>query len=180
MEKFLIRTNKNEKRTYIAKAGNLVKLIALTYTDFKPRLGISKDITDEEIINPENKKPLAHIQLYQDNDLITIRQKRENLFSIKDNGTYEENGKKIAIRKVNRAMLPKEECYTKMASLGLTHAYFIDNSPLSIVYCFEREGDISGIVYSKDSSIESVLGGLALVLAKRIEDNELIFKFMKK
>ena len=71
--------------------------------------------------------------------------------------------------------------YKGLEKLGRTHAYFLgEKSSLSHIFCFEKDGDFSGIIYSKKSDDENALRGLTLVLAQQIENQDFIFEFIKK
>ena len=65
--------------------------------------------------------------------------------------------------------------------MGLTHAYSLgDRSSLSQVFCFEKDVNISGIIYAREPDNFSALKGLTLVIAQRIEEQDFIFEFMRK
>ena len=71
--------------------------------------------------------------------------------------------------------------YKALEGTGLAHAYFLgDSSSLSQVFCFEKDADISGVIYAREPDDISALKGLALVIAQKIEEQDFIFEFMRK
>ena len=98
MNRYLIRTDREENKTQILKLGNPVERIGLIYTDFILRPG-TRDITKEEIVDPETSKSIGQVRLYRKDDLIVVRFGGKDVVVIDREGTYTENGEKIPLDK---------------------------------------------------------------------------------
>ena len=180
MAQYLIRTNKDEKKTHILRVGAPVELAGTIYTDFNLRLG-NRDISAEDIVNPLSNKSIARVQLWEHGNIISVKSKRKELSTYTQNGEYKEEGIVIPYRKMTRDILLSRPEYKTLEEMGITHAYFLgDRSLLSQVFCFEKDSNISGVIHSREADDVSALKGLALVLAQKIEDQEFVFEFMKK
>jgi len=180
MVEYIIKTDKKDKKTHILRAGTPTVRLGIVYTDFNlsPE---TREISTEEIIDPKTNKAIAEIRLFNNGNVISINSKREELSAVTQFGEYKEGGVIVPYRRLTKAVLLSRPEYKSLEEMGITHAYFLgESSPISQVFYFERKGDISGVVYSKDSSDNNALKGLALVLAQRIEDQEFIFEFMRK
>lgn len=126
-------------------------------------------------------KEIGIINLYQHENILSVNSKGKELSSLAKLGEYKENGIITQYRKLTKAFLSSNEEYGGLENLGLTHAYFLeDESPLSHIFCFEREGDFSSIIYSKEADDLNALRGLTLAFAQKIEDQDFIFEFVKK
>ena len=182
MANYIIRTDKGQKKTYIVRVGTTQKNLGVVFTDFNLHLGI-RDITIDDIVNPDNNKSLASIRLYQNENILSVNSKKKELSALSLHGDYKEEGIIIPYRKLTKSMLLSKEEYKALEEMGVTHAYFIgDKSPIAQVFCFEKEGDISGIVYARnpdDDKPSVALKGLTLVLAERIENQDYLFEFLK-
>jgi len=180
MSQYIVRTDKEEKKTHILRVGTSAEAAGVIYTDFNLGLG-NRDISTEDIVNPLSNKSIARVQLYQNGNIITIQSKRKELSAFTENGDYKEDGLIIPYQKMTKDILLSRQEYKSLEEMGLTHAYFLgDRSSLSQVFCFERDADISGVIHAREADDVSALKGLVLVLAQRIEDQEFVFEFMKK
>ncbi len=180
MAQYLVKTNKDEKRTYILRVGTPTEIAGIIYTDFNLNLG-NRDISTEDIVNPLSNKSIARVELYQHGNIVAVRSKRKELFAYTQNGECKEEGIIIPYRKMVKDVLLSRLEYKALEEIGLTHAYFLgDRSSLSQVFCFEKDSDVSGVIHSREPDDLSALKGLSLILAQRIEDQEFIFEFMKK
>lgn len=180
MTQYLVRTDKNEKKTHILRVGTSAEVAGMIYTDFNLGLG-NRDISTEDIVNPLSNKSIARVQLYQYGNIIAVNSKKKELSAYTQNGEYKEEGIIIPYRKITKDVLLSKQEYKTLKEMGLTHAYFLgDKSSLSQVFCFEKDADISGVIHARESDDVSALKGLALVLAQRIEDQEFVFEFIKK
>lgn len=180
MAQYLVRTNKDEKKTYILRVETPAEIAGIIYTDFNLSLG-NRDISTEDIVNSLSNELIARVQLYQQGNIIAVKSKRKELSAYTQNGEYKEEGIIISHRKMAKEVLLSRPEYKPLEEMGLTHAYFLgDKSSLSHVFCFEKDADISGVIHAREADDNSALKGLALVLAQRIEDQEFIFEFMKK
>ena len=177
MAQFLIKTDNKEKKTFIYQLGKGIKPVALIYTDFDLK-NSSRDITEEEIVNAENKKAIAQILLYNENNLVTIMQKRKPLSSLSLEAEFKIEGSQVPVKKVVRAAMTNRPDYSDLEFQGLTHAYFINQS--SQVFCFEKEGNLASLVYTDHEDSNSAISLLPIILAKRIEEQDYIFEFMRK
>ena len=188
MTQYIIRTDREERKTHILRLDSRkdreekdkVERIGLIYTDFILREGM-RDISTEDVVNPINKKVLARVNLLKGSKLISVGKFRE-LASIDESGNYTERGKAVPYRKVSRESLLAMQGYENLEGREfLTHAYFTsENSSLSQVLCFEKEGNLASIVESKNDGIVFPLISLPLVFYQRISDQDFIFKFMGK
>lgn len=180
MNQYLARTDKEKKKTYILKVGNTQELEGVIYTDFNLRLG-NRDISAEDITNPKTNKMIAQVELYKEGNIVSITSKRKELSAYTQNGDYKEDGIIIPYKRVAKDVLLSRTEYRQLKEMGLTHAYILgDTSPISQIFCFEKDSDICGIIYAGKDDNMSALKGLSLVLAQRIEDQEFLFEFMKK
>ncbi len=180
MAQYLVRTNKDEKKTYLLRAGTPAEIAGIVYTDFNLCLG-TRDISAEDIVNPLSNKSIATVELYQHGTIVAIRSKGRELSAYTQSGEYKEGGIIIPYRKICKDVLLSRPEYKALEEMGVTHAYFLgDGSSLSQVFCFKKDSDISGVIHARESDDNSALKGLSLVLAQKIEDQEFIFKFMKK
>lgn len=180
MAQYLIRTDKDEKKTYLLRVRTPVEIAGILYTDFNLELG-NRDITSEDIVNPQSNKEIARVELYQHGNVVAVRSKRKELSAYTQDGKYKEGGIIIPYRKMTKNVLLSRPEYQRLEEIGLTHAYFLgDTSALSHVFCFEKDSDISGVIHSRESDDDSALRGVSLVLAQRIKNQEFIFEFMKK
>ena len=180
MIEYIIKTDKKDKKTHILRAGTPTTRLGMIYTDFNlsPE---TREILTEEIIDPKTNRAIAEIRLYNDGNTISVNSKRKELSAMTQFGEYKEVGVVVPYRRLTKAVLLSKDEYKALEGMGITHAYFLGGrSPISQVFCFERESDISGVVYSKDSNDDNALKGLALVLAQRIEKQDFIFEFMRK
>lgn len=180
MAQYLIRTNKDEKKTHILRVGAPAEVAGMIYTDFN--LGLeNRYISTEDIVNPLSNKSIARVQLYQHGNIVAVNSKRKELSAYTQKGEYKEKGIVIPYRKMAKDVLFARPEYKTLEEMGLTHAYFLgDRSSLSQVFCFEKDADISGVIHAREADDLSALKGLALVLAQRIENQEFVFEFMKK
>ncbi len=180
MTQYLVRTDKDEKKTHILRVGTPAEVAGILYTDFNLNLG-NRDITPKDIVNPLSNKSIARVELYQHGNIVDVRSKRKELSAYTQNGEYKEGGIIIPYRKMAKDVLLSRPEYKALEEMGLTHAYFLgDRSALSQVFCFSKDSNISGVIHSREPDDTSALKGLSLVLAQRIEDQEFIFEFMKK
>ncbi|MBI2044855.1 hypothetical protein HYT23_02250 [Candidatus Pacearchaeota archaeon] len=180
MTQYLIRTNKDEEKTYILRVGTPAEIAGMIYTDFNINLG-DRDISTEDVVNPLSNKSIARVELYRNGNIVAVELKRKELSAYTLNGEYKEGGIVVPYRRMTKDFLASRQEYKTLGEMGLTHAYFLgDESSLSQVFCFEKEADISGLVNSREADDISALKGLALVLAQRIEDQEFVFEFMRK
>ena len=180
MIEYVIKTDKKDKRTHILRAGTQTTRLGMIYTDFNlsPE---TREILTEEIIDPRTNKAIADIRLYNHGNIISVNSKRKELSAMTQFDEYKEDGIIVPYRRLTKAVLLSKEEYKTLEEIGITHAYFLgEKSPISQVFCFERDGDISGVVYSRDSNDTNALKGLTLVLAQRIEEQDFIFEFIRK
>ena len=169
MNRYLIRTDREENKTQILKLGNPVERIGLIYTDFILRPG-TRDITKEEIVDPETSKSIGQVRLYRKDDLIVVRFGGKDVVVIDREGTYTENGEKIPFRRYDVKDLTSER-YSKLIEMGLDHAYSLgDKSQLSHIFCFGKDNSLASVVFGRSGSegTEVALKGLGLSLSKRI------------
>ena len=179
MTQYLVRTNSEQRKTHILRVGDPAETIGIIYTDFNLKPD-NRDISEEDIIDPSRKNTIAKIQLYKNGNIISIRQKKEEFSSYTQDGEYMENRITIPLRKMPKDILLSREEFRALEEMGLTHAYFLGNQfNLSQVFCFEKEGDISGIIHTKEPDDTSALMGVTLTLAQRIEDQKFVFEFIK-
>ncbi len=180
MSEYLIKTNKDEKKTHILRVGTPTEIVGMIYTDFNLGLG-NRYISKEDIVNPSSNKSIAEVQLYPHGNIVSIKSKGKDISTYTQDGEYKEEGIVLPYRKIVKDVLLSRPEYKKLKDLGVTHAYFLsDKSALSQVFCFEKDADISGVIYARETDDVSALKGLALVLAQRIENQEFVFEFMKK
>jgi len=183
MTEYLIRTDKEEKKTYVFRIETTPKNIGLVYTDFNLNPGI-RDITLDDVVNPDNNQPLAKIRLYQNGNVLSVNSKKKELSALSLQGDYKEEGIIIPHRKLTKSILLSKQEYKALEEMGVASAYFIgDKSPIAQVFCFEKEGDISGVVYTRnpaDNEPSTALKGLTLVLAERIENQDYLFEFLRE
>jgi len=181
MTRYLIKTDKHEKKTHLVSLGNPLERIGLIYTDFLVRLDV-RDITSEEIVDPSENKAVGQIVLYKKKDIITVRLNGKEVASLNRDGEYSEEGSQIPFKRYERDNLSTEK-YERLLSAGLDHAYSLgEQSALSHIFCFERGRDLASIVYgrNKQEGLSTVLKGLVLSLAKRIESQDYVFEFMNR
>lgn len=184
MTQYIIRTDSQEKKTFILTAKPLSQKLAVIYSDFLLHPD-SRDISYEEIISSASKKVMGNIRLFENEKAIQILNKngRSEIASVGNDGEYHESKKLIAYRRLSKAVLLSNPEYASLGAMGITHAYFMDSkssSSLQNIFCFERGSDISGVINSKSDSLDSCLAGLSLVLAERIINQDFIFRFMRK
>ena len=62
MSRYLIRTDKKERKTQIVRIVDPLERIGIIYTDFllKPE---SRDITKEDIVDPDTNKTIGQLRL---------------------------------------------------------------------------------------------------------------------
>lgn len=179
MAQYLVRMDKDEKKTHILRVGTPVEVAGMIYTDFNLGLG-NRNISTEDIVNPLSNKSIARVQLYQHGNIVAVNSKRKELSAYTQNREYKEGGIIIPYRKMAKDVLLSRQEYKALGDMGLTHAYFLgDISSLSQVFCFEKDTDISGVIYTRETDDVSALKGLALVLAQKIEDQEFVFEFIR-
>lgn len=181
MEKYLVKTNKDEKKTQIVRLGENPERIGLVYTDFLIRPGI-RDINSEEIVDPLTNKAIGQIRIFRKKDIIVVRTNGKEIAALGRDGSYREDGLDIPFRRYDKKDLSSER-YSQLRSLGLNHAYSLgEKSQLSHLFCFERNGDLASLVYSKEGAeggLNLALKSLALALAQRIENQDYVFEFLK-
>ncbi len=186
MTQYLIRTE--DDGTHILKLGENPKRLGFIYTDYYLQPD-SRDISLEDILDPKKRKVIAQARLYDKKDYLSIMRKKrwgrmDPVASFNRKGEYQENGKVIPFRKVLRKALLKKEEYKGLEEMGVTHAYFVEHpSPLTQVFCFERDGKVSGTVHTRESSEDDLviaLKGFTLVMAQTIENQDYIRAFMKE
>lgn len=179
MGKYKVRTDRDEKKTYIVDTENEGNAY-LIYTDFvlRPKF---RDISKEDIVTENWKKRVGKIILRNGDDTFTINKKRRELCGIDQDLQYRELGNPITYKRQIRDVLLSRPEYENMDDDGLSHAYFFeDASELSSVFCYEKDGNVSGLINTKNEDRDSMLKGLPFVLLKRIDDQEYLFDFMKK
>lgn len=180
MAQYLVRTNKDDKKTHILRVGNPAEIAGVIYTDFKLSLGI-RDVSAEDVVNPLSNNTIAKVYLYEDENIVSVRSKGKELSAYTQDGEYKEGRIVIPYRKMARDVLLSRQEYKALKGMGVTHAYFLGGlSSLSQVFCFEKQADISGVIHTREADDTSALKGLSLVLAQRIENQEFIFEFMKE
>ena len=180
MNRYLIRTNSEEKKTQIVRLGNPMERLGMIYTDFLIRPE-NRDITKEDIVNPSTNKPIGQVKLYGRENLIAVRVNGKDIASFNRDGRYFERGKIIPFVRYGKKDLSSEK-YAKLMNMGIDHAYSLGkDSTLSHIFCFERNGGLASIVFGKKETVEidDALKGLALSLAKRIENQDYVFEFLK-
>lgn len=182
---YLIRTNRllQEAYTHILRLdGDKKKKLGLIYSDFSIITNPGKDISREDIVEPKTKKTIGRIELYQDNSAIKVFFGKKEMSSLSIENEYKEDGILIPCKKLSKARLLAKEEFRHLEELGVTCAYFLDEkSNISRVFCFERNKDLSGLVYTKeieDNDTSPAFKGLALVLEQRIINQEYIFEFL--
>ena len=179
MRDYLIRTDRETKKTHIVRLGTPNESVGMIYTDFNFYQGM-RDIALEDVVDLQNIK-IARVKLFGDKDLIDVRNKQGELSAFSRDHEYTENGVIIPYRKLSKTQLLERPEYTVLEEMGITHAYFLaEKSDLSQVLCYEREGELSGVVTAKKDSDLVALKGLSLVLAQKIEDQDYIFEFVRK
>ncbi len=177
---YVVRTNKTEKKTYLARMQEgRAECFGVIYTDFQPALGM-RDISQEEIVDLHNKKAMGVIELYGKGKLISVYQsrkwgRRREVAAFGEDGKYRERKRAISYKKIPASALLSEE-YREM---GLKHVFSLEKSLLSQVFCFEKDGETSGVVQAKDDSIPALLSGLVLVLAEKVQNQEYVFEFLR-
>ena len=180
MTQYLIRTNKEEKKTYVLKVDKPAENIGLIYTDFNLVSG-KRDIILEDLVNPSSNKAIAQIHLYRNGNIVSVNSRKKELSAFTEKGEFKEDGMIIPYQKTPKNILLSNPEYKKLEAMGIIHAYFLgDASALSHVFCFEKGGNLSGIIYEKRADDAAALKGLSLVLAQRIENQDFIFEFIKK
>jgi hypothetical protein len=210
MSDYLIRTDKAEKKMRIVRLGNLGsqnELVGMIYTDFNLYQGM-RNISKEEIVDSHGKK-LAVMRLFGDTDMISVANNDGILSAFSNDQNYTENGIVMPYRKFSRPQILERPEYSHLDRLGVTHAYFLDErSCISKIFCYERNGEISGIITERDDTKDDIrnasgltveqtsrsnirhsigqddytaaLKGLSLMLAQKIEDQDYIFEFIRK
>jgi hypothetical protein len=179
MRDYLIRTEREGKKTHIVRLGSPNENVGMIYTDFNFYQGV-RDLSIEDVVNSKNKR-IARVSLFGDRDLISVGNKQGELSAFSRDQEYTENGVVIPYRKLTRTQLLERPEYEALEDLGVTHAYFLaEKSDLSQVLCYEKDGEISGVVSAKKDSDLVALKGLSLVLAQKIEDQDYIFEFVRK
>ena len=148
------------------------------YADFILKAN-SRDIKREDIIDMDTNKPIGQIRLFNRDGIISVRFRSKEVASIDREETYKENGNKIKIQRYDSDVLTSEK-YDGLREMGLDHAYSLGKkSNIAYVYCFEREENLAGVVIGRDDeSEEAPFKGLALTLAKRIENQDFINEFL--
>lgn len=180
MAQYLIKTDKDEKKTHILRIGNPIESAGLIYTDFN-LVPENRDIATEDIVNLLSNKTIAHIHLYKNGNVISVNSRRKELSAYTERGEYKEDGIIIPYRRIAKDVLVSRPEYKTLEEMGVIHAYFLGGrSALSQVFCFEKDGNLSGVVNTKERDDVAALKGLTLTLAQKIEDQEFIFEFMKK
>lgn len=180
MSRYLIKTDQNERKTQIVKIGHPLERIGIVYTDFLLRLE-NRDITKEDIVDPETNKPIGQVRLYRKDNLIVVRFEGKDIATLSRQGVYNENGEEVPFRGYDTKDLSLEK-YTKLREMGLHHAYSLGKkSQLSHIFCFERDNSLASIVISRDGNegTRVALTGLALSLAKRVGNQDYIFEFLR-
>ncbi|MFH1073375.1 MAG: hypothetical protein V1743_08150 [Nanoarchaeota archaeon] len=182
MTQYIIRTKKEEKRTYLFHMGQTPECLAMLYTDFYVRQGM-RAITLEDAVNPRTHRELAKIQLYTEDAIISVMRNNREISGLTMAEEYREDGIIVPCTKLTKPRILSKEEYTPLEELGVTHAYVLgDKSSLSQVFCFEREGDLAGIVFIKDRKDHDpvlALKALPLVLAERIIAQDYLFEFVR-
>ena len=180
MAEYLIRTDKEERKTHIIRVVRPAEIAGLIYTDFKLQSG-NRDINLEDVVNPASNTRIAQVHLYEKGNIISVTARGRELCAVTLGEEYREEGVIIPCRMLPKEVLLAGQHYQELAGLGVTHAYFLgNNSAISQVFCFERDGNISGVVHTKEQDDTSALKGLALTLLKRIKTQEFIFEFMRR
>jgi len=179
MERYLIKTDREEKKTHIFSVGNGTERIGLVYTDFLVREGM-RDITNEEIVGPDNR-PIGSVELHRKNNLVSVRSGGKVVAAVEMDGAYREDGDKMKMKEYGLPSLDSER-YAKLREMGLTHAYGLEKkSALSHLFCFERDGNLASTIMGKgeEGCVDGAFKGMALAIKKRIEDQEFVFEFIK-
>jgi len=180
MNRYLIRTDKDERKTLIVRMGNPLERVGLIYTDFLLRQG-NRDITREDIVNPETSKPIGQVRLYRKDNLIVVRFDGKDIAILDRNGTYNEDGEEVPFRRYDARNLTSEK-YQRLREMGLDHAYSLgQKSQLSHIFCFEKDNSLASLVFSRDGNegTQTALTGVALSLARRIENQDYVYEFLK-
>ncbi|MBI5065600.1 hypothetical protein HZA97_05170 [Candidatus Woesearchaeota archaeon] len=185
MSKYIIRTDGEEKKTHIyaAESG---KELGVVYTDFTTSRE-QRDIRLEDILNPKTNKKIGRIELFVKDEIAVVRRKKlidfskKGIASLKKDETYKEEGKEVEVVRLPAAVLLRNEKYKQFDKMGLTHAYFLDGSPIEQVFCFLMDGNVSGIVYTKEtgSDVNTALKALPLVLQDRLMQQEYVFELFR-
>ena len=182
MKQYLIRTNSNDKKTHIIELGKEKKeKIGLIYADFNLHYK-GRDVSREDIVDPKTNSLIGRISLYEKDNIISIKEKgiwKSNLSEFSRNSEYRENGKKINYNRLEKTILLKKEEYKDLEEWGLKYGYFLSGSSISQILCFEKENELSGIVYADDKDKKAFLKGLVLVFSDRIESHDYVFEFMR-
>jgi len=180
MIEYLIRTNREERKTHLLRVETPSEVAGLIYTDFSLNPG-DRDILLEDVVNPLSNKAIAQVKLYQNGNIISVHSKRKELSAFTNSGEYKENGIIIPYKKMIRDTLLSRPEYKSLNEMGVTHAYFLgDKSNLSQVFCFEKDGNTSGVIHTKERNNNIALQGITLALAQKIENQDFIFEFIKK
>lgn len=185
MTKYLIRTDREEQKTHIYTAEPNQE-IGLIYTDFTTSAD-QRDIKLEDIVNPKTNKRIGRIELFVKDEIAIVRRKKfidfskKGIASLKKDETYKEDGKEVEVIRLPAEVLLRNEKYKQFANMGLTHAYFLDGSPIEQVFCFMRGGNVSAIVYTseKGNNVDTALKALPLALQDRLMEQEYVFELFR-
>jgi hypothetical protein len=162
MAQYLIRTDRVDKKTHILIVSDPAESAGVIYTDFNLVPG-NRDIGSEDVVNPLSNKSIAQIRSYQNGNIISVNSRRKELSAFTEHGDYKEDGIFVSYRKMARDVLLSRPEYKSLEEIGITHAYFLgDRSTLSQVFCFKKDGNISGLVHTKEIDNLAALRGLVL------------------
>ncbi len=180
MTKYLIKTDTEERKTHIIKLQSPIERIGLVYTDFIVRPD-TRDISREEIVNPQINKSIGHVNLHKKEGLVSVTFEGREIATINRDGGYKEDSKEVPIRRYNSTDLSSDK-YARLKQMGLTHAYSLgEESSLAYVFCFARNGGLASIAISREEKegTNIALKGLALSIATRVEEQDYLFDFLR-
>ncbi len=178
MTDYLIRTDIEHKKTFLAKLGTSNKLIGTIYTEFLVSR-TRRDITIEDVVNSDLKL-IANIHLLNKNNYVELLRKRKTLSAFTKDKQYFEDGKQVPYKMVSKTELLINPTYASLKELGITHAYFLaDQSVISNIFCYEKDENISAIVSVKKDEDDVALRSIPLFLSERIMKQEYVFSFIK-
>ncbi|MEA3229461.1 MAG: hypothetical protein U9P44_00975 [archaeon] len=180
MTEYLIRTDRKEKQTYIVKLGDSNKMIGLIYTDFVLYSGC-RSIFIEDIVDSGSNEKIAEIKLYDNGNIFSVYLEEKKFSSIDLAEVYKDETDVISYEKHDKAQLLEKQGCLGLEDMGISHAYFFEGD-MTQVFCFEKSGDVAGIVTMKYEGTDSdrvMLKALPLIMAERIRKQDYLFRFLK-
>jgi hypothetical protein len=159
--KYLVRSDTSN--TYLASVEGV--LLATIPTNFI----IENQIPSAPII--ADGKKIGYIEITAEGISCTVQNKE--IASFKKN-LYFENGINKSVQDVPKQSLGQQDQF------GLQRAYSFDKeSSLESVVCFEKEGNIAGLISTRNKNDDAAYRGLLVTIAQRLSKQEYIIRLLQ-